>query len=209
MTVHITKIAPGDIEQESFRIIREEFGPITMDESSFRIVQRVIHATGDFSFGSSIVISPGAIEAGIRAIQGGKKILTDVTMVAAGISKTMLASWGGEVFCRVADPEIAERAKKMGKTRSEMAMEQSLDESVGIIAIGNAPTALIEVVRLLEKKNFAEQPLIIGVPVGFVNAAESKELLIERNDLYITSRGRKGGSPVAAAMVNALIRLAQ
>ena len=208
MTVTLRKIAPSEIEQESFRIIREEFGPVTMDEPSFRILQRVIHATGDFSFGSSIQISPGAIDAGIEAIRSGRTILTDVTMVAAGISKNLLSNWGTEVLCRVADPIIAERAKKHGKTRSEMAMEQSLDDSVGIIAIGDAPTALIEVVRLLEKKKFKHPPLVIGVPVGFVNAAESKEFLIERNNLYITSRGRKGGSPVAAAMVNALIRLA-
>ena len=208
MTVTLREIAPSEIEQESFRIIREEFGPINMDESSFRIIQRVIHATGDFSFGSSIQISPGAIDAGIEAIHSGRNILTDVTMVAAGISKTMLGSWGGEVFCRVADPQIAELAKAQGKTRSEVAMEQSLDDSIGIVAIGNAPTALIEIVRLLEKKKLKQPPLVIGVPVGFVNAAESKEFLMERNNLYITSRGRKGGSPVAAAMVNALLRLA-
>lgn len=208
MAVTLKKVAPGSIEGESFKIIENEMGPCDLDEQTFKVVQRVIHATGDFSFRDNMRFSPGAIEAGIEAIVKGKSILTDVTMVASGISKAMLGKWGGKVICRVADPEIAEQAKAQNKTRSEMAIEMALDQNIGIVAIGNAPTALVQIVRSLANIDSERRPLIIGVPVGFVNAAESKELLVEQNDRYITSLGRKGGSPVAAAIVNALIRLA-
>jgi precorrin-8X/cobalt-precorrin-8 methylmutase len=208
MAVTLQKILPGDIEGESFRIIKEEFGPTDLDENTFKVMQRVIHATGDFSFGDNMRFSPGAIEAGIKAIREGKDILTDVTMVAAGISKAMLAKWGGKVICRVADPEVAARAKVENKTRSELAIEMSLNQNIGIVAMGNAPTALVQTIRSVAAMQPAEAPLVVGVPVGFVNAAESKDLLVEQNNCYITSLGRKGGSPVAAAIVNALIRLA-
>lgn len=212
MTIQLTKIAPGDIEQESFRIIAAEFNHTKraeLDTPHFKIIQRVIHATGDFSFGDNIRFSPNAIATGIAHLKAGKNILTDVTMVAAGISKPTLATWGGEVICKVADTEIARRAKEQGTTRSEMAIRALLDESVGIVAIGNAPTALIEAIRVIkEQKKIFPAPLVIGVPVGFVNAPESKDLLVEENDCYITSLGRKGGSPVAAAIVNALMKLA-
>ncbi len=208
MTVTLQKVLPGDIESESFRIIKEEFGPTDLDEKTFKVIQRVIHATGDFSFRENMRFSPGAIEAGIKAIRDGKDILTDVTMVASGISKTMLAKWGGKVVCRVADPEVATRAKAENKTRSEIAIEMSLQSNIGIVAMGNAPTALVQTIRSLSADPQVNAPLVIGVPVGFVNAAESKALLVEENSCYITSLGRKGGSPVAAAIVNALIRLA-
>jgi precorrin-8X/cobalt-precorrin-8 methylmutase len=208
MAVTLQKVLPAEIEKESFRIIKEEFGPTDLDEQTFKVVQRVIHATGDFSFRDNMRFSPGAIEAGIKAIREGKDILTDVTMVAAGISKAMLAKWGGKVICRVADPEIAARAKAANQTRSELAIELSLNPRIGIVAMGNAPTALIKTIRSLAAVPVADMPLIVGVPVGFVNAAESKALLVEENSCYITSLGRKGGSPVAAAIVNALLRLA-
>lgn len=208
MAVILQKVAPSEIEGESFKIIEKELGPTELDEKTFKIVQRVIHATGDFSFKDNMRFSPGAIEAGIKAIRDGKDILTDVTMVASGISKAMLAKWGGEVICRVADPEVATRAKNENRTRSEMAIEMSLDKNIGIVAMGNAPTALVQTIRSLSALQAGEAPLVVGVPVGFVNAAESKDLLVEENSCYITSLGRKGGSPVAAAIVNALIRLA-
>lgn len=208
MAVTLQKIAPSDIEGESFKIIKQEFGPTELDDKTFKVVQRVIHATGDFSFGDNMRFSPGAIEAGIKAIREGKDILTDVTMVASGISKNLLARWGGKVICRVADPEVAEQAKAENKTRSEMAIKMTLDSNIGIVAMGNAPTALVQTIRSLSSAGSEDVPLVVGVPVGFVNAAESKALLVEENNCYITSLGRKGGSPVAAAIVNALIRLA-
>jgi precorrin-8X/cobalt-precorrin-8 methylmutase len=208
MAVTLQKIAPSDIEGESFKIIKQEFGPTELDDKTFKVIQRVIHATGDFSFGDNMRFSPGAIEAGIKAIREGKDILTDVTMVASGISKNLLARWGGKVICRVADPEVAEQAKAEDKTRSEMAIKMTLDSKIGIVAMGNAPTALVQTIRSLSSAGSKDVPLVVGVPVGFVNAAESKALLVEENNCYITSLGRKGGSPVAAAIVNALIRLA-
>lgn len=207
MAVTLQKIAPAEIEAESFRIIASEIGEHPFDPLTFKVVQRVIHATGDFSFAENMRFSPGAIEAGINAIRDGKNILTDVTMVAAGISKALLNTFGGEVVCKVADPVVAEAAKNQTKTRSEMAISMGLDESIGIVAMGNAPTALVQAIRTTAEMN-GTKPLLVGVPVGFVNAAESKALLVEQNSCYITSLGRKGGSPVAAAIVNALIRLA-
>ncbi|WP_457575465.1 precorrin-8X methylmutase [Desulfomarina sp.] len=209
MTITIREIEPHEIENESFRIISRELGIEDHHDPEYKVIQRVIHATGDFSFHDNMRLSPGAVEAAKNAIRSGKNILTDVTMVAAGISKTMLAKWGGRVFCKVADEQVAEIAKATGKTRSEVAMEKGLNENIGIIAIGNAPTALLQAIKLVDKMAENDKPLIVGVPVGFVNAAESKALLHRDNSLHITSLGRKGGSPVAAAIVNALIRLAQ
>lgn len=212
MTVQLTKIAPEEIEKESFRIIEEEFNYTKrkeLDDSTFRIIQRVIHATGDFAFADNMRFSRQAITVGIANLQAGKNILTDVTMVAAGISKPTLANWGGEVICKVADPEIAHLAREKGKTRSEMAINTLLDDSIGIVAIGNAPTALIETIKVVKERFTARPPLVIGVPVGFVNAPESKDLLVKENNCHITTLGRKGGSPVAAAIVNALMKLAQ
>ncbi len=207
MTIHIQKISPTEIEAESFRIIEEELGSHDFDSSTFKVVQRVIHATGDFSFVNTMRFHPDAIERAVRLIQDGCNILSDVNMVAAGISKGMLADFGGSVKCLVADAKVAKLAEKEGKTRSEVAIEQGIQD-VGIIAIGNAPTALLKAMDCLATINPEDRPVIIGVPVGFVNAAESKALLFEKEYPFITSLGRKGGSPVAAAITNALIRLA-
>jgi precorrin-8X/cobalt-precorrin-8 methylmutase len=208
MAVNLQKIAPQEIEAESFRIIAEELGPHPFDANSFTIVQRVIHATGDFSFADTIRFSDGAVDKGLQALVDGKTILTDVTMVATAISKPPLLKWGNRVISKIGDDDVAEQAKHRKTTRAEMAMELGLQENVGIIAIGNAPTALLKVIDMLNKMDAENRPLVIGVPVGFVNAQESKQLLHETELDHITSLGRKGGSPVAAAMVNALIRLA-
>ncbi len=211
MTIQLTKIAPTEIEQESFRIIASEFNHSKRAEltaQQFAVIQRAIHATGDFAYGDNMRFTSNAIETGIAQLKAGKNILTDVTMVAAGISKPNLAKLGGEAICKVADSEIAQKAREMGKTRSETAINTLLDESIGIVAVGNAPTALIEAIRVIKEKFSDNPPLVIGVPVGFVNAPESKDLLVEENSCYITALGRKGGSPVAAAIVNALMKLA-
>ncbi len=210
MAVTLTPIAAGDIEAESFRIIESEFNyskRAELNEAEFRIIQRVIHATGDFAFADNMRFAPGAVDTGIKKLQAGKKILTDVTMAAAGISKPAVHKWGGEVICGVADPEVAARAKERAETRSETAISLLLDESIGIVAVGNAPTALVRAVRIVNERFASDPPLIVGVPVGFVNAPESKDLLVEENSCYITALGRKGGSPVAAAIINALLRL--
>ncbi len=209
----ITKIAPLEIERESFRIIEEEFAEQTglkqedFDPSRFAVIQRVIHATGDFSFAHLIRFHPEAVEAGLAAVRSGKNILTDVNMAAAGISRSFLEPYGGSVICKVADPEIEDIAKKQGRTRSQTAIEVGMQENVGIVAIGNAPTALITVMILIEEGRI-KPDLVIGVPVGFVNASESKEILAEKDYPYIYCDGRKGGTPVSVAIINALLRLA-
>jgi precorrin-8X/cobalt-precorrin-8 methylmutase len=208
MSVTIQKIGPKEIETESFRIIAAELGPHDFDSKTFKIVQRVIHATGDFSFAENLRFSKNAVEHGIAALQQGKNILTDVNMVATGISKPLLQKWQNKVICNIADANVAKRAQMANTTRAEMAIEQGMLEDIGIVAIGNAPTALLKILDKLSKDTPNFCPLIIGVPVGFVNAAESKALLNETKLPFITSLGRKGGSPVAASIVNALIRLA-
>jgi precorrin-8X/cobalt-precorrin-8 methylmutase len=209
MSVAIKKIKPTEIEAESFRIIAEELGPTGHGPEEFAVLQRVIHATGDFSFADNLRFSADAVAAAMTAIKGGRNILTDVNMAAAGISRNILSKWGGKVVCGVADQAVADRAKASGKTRSEVAIELGLQENIGIVAIGNAPTALLKVMELIEQGTVPRPDLVVGVPVGFVNAAESKELLSQKEYPYITALGRKGGSPVAAAIVNALLRLAK
>jgi precorrin-8X/cobalt-precorrin-8 methylmutase len=205
--VTLQQIAPEAIEAESFRIIERELGPTGFTSEQFAVVRRVIHATGDFSFAESLRFHPGAIAAGLEAIRAGRNILVDVNMAASGISAALLARFGGRVICRVAEPETAEQARQDGTTRSDAAMARSIGDHVGIVAVGNAPTALLKVMELIGRGVFAPN-LVIGVPVGFVNAAESKELLAGQPYPFITALGRKGGTPVAVAAVNALLRLA-
>lgn len=209
----LKKVAPSEIENQSFAIIEEEFrertgiNPEELSTGSFQIIRRVIHATGDFSFAHSLMFSPACIDAGIGAIRDGRDIYIDVTMGASGISGSILGRFGGSVRCHINDPDVCERARLLGQTRSETALEKIALADVGIIAVGNAPTALIATMDMVEK-GVINPGLIIGVPVGFVNAVESKELLIEKSYPYITNKGRKGGTPVAVAIVNALLRQA-
>ena len=203
----IQKIGPLEIEAESFRIIESEIGSVDFSPEQFAVVRRCIHATGDFSFADNMRFYPGAIEAGLAAIRAGKNVLVDVNMAAAGISKGLLEQFGGKVVCRISDPETAARAKAGNMTRSEAAIERALEDNIGIVAIGNAPTALLKTMVLAEEGTFMPD-LIIGVPVGFVNAAESKEILASKHYPFISALGRKGGTPVAVAAVNALLRLA-
>lgn len=208
----ITQIAPQAIEGESFRIIEEEFCRRTGREVSdlapkeFALVRRVIHATGDFGFADLLRFHPKAIASGLGAILAGKNILTDVNMAAAGISRSLLTPFGGRVICKVAEPEIAELAAKKGRTRSQTALEEGMGDNVGIVAIGNAPTALLAIMDLVAAGT-VQPDLIVGVPVGFVNAEESKEILMEQDYPYISCEGRKGGTTVSVALVNALLRL--
>lgn len=211
--VILQQIKPLEIEAESFRIIEREFAGETgraIDDYSreeFAVMRRVIHATGDFGFAGNLRFHPQAIVAGLAAIRAGKNVLTDVNMAAAGISRTYLGKFGGQVICRVGEPEVAVQASRLGLTRSETALALAADDNVGIVAIGNAPTALLALMELI-KAGTIRPDLVVGVPVGFVNAAESKELLSQKGYPFITALGRKGGSPVAVAIVNALLRLA-
>ena len=206
--VEILDIAPQEIEAESFRIIERELGPTNFSPDEFAVVRRAIHATGDFSFAENIRFHNNATQKGIDAIRQGKNILVDVNMAASGVSKGLLQPFGGEVICLINEPETAKLAQENGTTRSDAAIVRAAEKNIGIIAIGNAPTALLKAMELVEAGVFSPE-LIIGAPVGFVNAAESKELLSEKPYSHIVALGRKGGTPVAVAAVNALIRLAQ
>jgi len=201
-------LLPEEIENKSFEMLTDEADFSGVDPQLHPIVKRVIHATADFEFRDTLVFHPEAVNAGLRAIAAGKSILTDVEMVRAGINKKLLGKWGGNVICAISDEEVDRLSKETGATRAEISIERNLNEDVGIIAIGNAPTALLKVIDLLNKRAMKEPPLVVGVPVGFVKAYESKALLAAQQFPFITNLSRKGGTPVAVAIVNALLKMA-
>ena len=199
---------PMEIENKSMEIIAPYLKGLYLDEAETRVYSRIIHAAGDVDYAPLIHIHPKAIAAAQKALQAGCNIYTDVEMVRTGINKRKLAQFGGEVHCLIADPEVAALAKAKGITRSMAAMRtfgHALDGAV--VAIGNAPTALYEVLRLATEEDI-RPAAIIGIPVGFVGAADSKRQLAANRDIpYITVEGTKGGSPIAAAAVNAIMYL--
>ena len=201
----IENIKPMDIEKRSFEIITELLGDTKLDPENELVIKRVIHTSADFDYVQNLVFSEHAVAKGIEALKGGCDIVTDTQMARSGINKTILSKLGGEVHCFMSDPDVAEEAKARGITRAMVSMERAakLDKPC-IFAIGNAPTALIALKELMEQGKLTPA-LIIGVPVGFVNVVESKELIIEASAPYIVARGRKGGSNVAAAICNALL----
>lgn len=205
-------VQPQEIESYSFDIITQEIGEHPFSEEQYPVVQRVIHASADFDLGRSLVFHPQAVEAGIAAIRAGKTIYADVQMVQVGISKPRLAQFGGDVKVYISDADVAAEAKAANLTRAIIATRKAVREQPdGIFVIGNAPTALLELIRLI-KTGEARPSLIIGMPVGFVSAAESKDelaKLIDGDVPFITNIGRKGGSPVSVAAVNALSLMAE
>lgn len=200
----IENYTPAEIERRSFEIIEEELGR-ELDPVQKPIIKRVIHTTADFSYADTLCFSDGAVEAGLAALREGCDIVTDTNMGKSGINKTRLAQYGGEVHCFMADEDVAKEAKSRGTTRAVISMEKSATLGKDVIyAIGNAPTALIRLYELIEEDKIHPK-LIIGVPVGFVNVVEAKELIMTADVPYIVARGRKGGSNVAAAICNALL----
>lgn len=201
-------IQPNEIEAESFRIIDQEIGPHSFSSQEYPIVRRVIHATADFELGKSLLFHPEAIKSGIAAVRSGKNVIADVGMVQSGISKGRIENFGGKVISYIADPDVAAEAKKINQTRSIVATRLAVKENpAGIFVIGNAPTALLELIRLVQAGE-ARPSLIIGLPVGFVSALESKRELAKMDIPFITNTGRKGGTPAAVAAFNALSILA-
>ncbi len=199
---------PEAIESQSFKIIDAEAGPHDFSPSHWRIIQRVIHTSADFEYMKTLRFHPDAIEAGTNAIRQGCAIVTDTNMALAGIRKKEIQRFGGSVQCFIADPAVSKTAGETGFTRAKVAVDAAVDlVKNGIYAIGNAPTALLRLIELINEKR-ATPALVIGLPVGFVNAAESKAALMEVDIPYITNVGRKGGSNVAAAVINALLILA-
>ncbi len=196
---------PTDIEKRSFEIITDELGVHAYDEQTALIVKRVIHTTADFEYARLLEFHPDAVSSGIEALKAGSDIYADTNMVMAGINKNRLASLGGKVYHHVHDEDVKIAAKERGITRSMVAIEKAChDENTKIFAIGNAPTALYTLMEAI-RNGMAKPSLIIGVPVGFVGAAESKEELRKMDIPYIVVRGRKGGSPVAATIINAML----
>lgn len=206
--MEIKHILPSDIEKTSLGIIKKELTQMgkTLSCDTEATVIRVIHTTADFEYADTMMFSEGAVEKGLEAIKNGAHIVTDTNMALSGISKKTLARFGGEVHCFMADEEVAKEAKERNVTRAYVSMEKAAKLGVPIIyAIGNAPTALIKLKELMDEGYRPE--LIIGVPVGFVNVVEAKELIInnDKDVPYIVNRGRKGGSGVAAAICNSLL----
>ena len=197
---------PMEIENRSMEIIAPYLKDLNLTEEEVKVYSRMIHAAGDVEYAPIIKIHPQAIAAAKVAIKDGFNIYTDVEMVRTGINKRTLAKFGGEVFCKVADEEVKRLAESEGITRSMAAMRAFGDSLNGaIVAIGNAPTALFEVLRLVRENNI-NPAVIVGIPVGFVGAADSKKALAEQTQIpYITVEGTKGGSPIAVAAINAII----
>lgn len=203
----IQNILPQDIEKKSFEIITgilAEMGK-SVDERYEKIIKRCIHTSADFEYADSMHFSNGVDSVIIEALKNGADIVTDTQMAKSGINKTTLAKYGGQVHCFIADEDVASEAKERGVTRSFVSMEKAsrLGKPV-IFAIGNAPTALIALSELI-KSGSISPVAIIGVPVGFVNVVESKELIMQLDTPCIIAKGRKGGSNIAAAICNALL----
>jgi precorrin-8X/cobalt-precorrin-8 methylmutase len=198
-----------DIEKRSMEIIENEVGKHGYDELQWIVVRRVIHATADFDFAkqNKIIFHADAISSALRAMKNKCTIVGDSDIVLAGLNKKNLHDFGIKTICYISDPEVADEAKRLNKTRAEVSMRKAVNYiNNGIVAIGNAPTALYEVIKMV-KENAVKPALIIGIPVGFVSSVESKEELLKVNVPYITNKGRKGGSTVAASIINALLSI--
>ncbi|MDO4483921.1 MAG: precorrin-8X methylmutase [Clostridia bacterium] len=196
---------PMEIEKRSFEIIQEELGDHKLEPEYDLLIRRVIHTTADFEYVDTLAFSEHAMLKLMDAIRNGCDIVTDTTMTMSGINKKTLAKFGGTVHCFIADADVAEEAKARGVTRSLVSMEKAARMGKPLIfAVGNAPTALFSICELIREGKLNPE-MVIGVPVGFVNVVEAKEELMNTAKHYIVNRGRKGGSNVAAAIVNAAL----
>lgn len=199
---------PQDIEKRSFEIIGEELGEKRdkFDEKTLPIVKRVIHTTADFEYADLIEFKNGAVESAMEALKNGCKIYCDTNMIVNGLSKLVLSKFGCSAYCLVSDEEVIKEAKERGVTRSIVGMEKAgKDEKTKIFLIGNAPTALYQLKEMIEKGEIEKPALVVGVPVGFVGAAESKEDFKKLGLPYITINGRKGGSTVAVSILHGIL----
>lgn len=205
MKVELENVKPRDIEKRSFEIITEELGEKTLPEDQELIIKRCIHTSADFDYADNLCFSEEAVAKAIDAIKSGACIVTDTQMAKAGINKKALAKYGGEVYCFMSDEDVAQTARENGSTRATASMDKAAAMGKKLIfAIGNAPTALVRIYELIQEKKL-DPELIIGVPVGFVNVVQSKELIMDSDVPYIVARGRKGGSNIAACICNALL----
>ena len=208
MKVQLQRVAPAEIEQRSMEIIAGEMGPHSFTEEQLPVVKRCIHTSADFDYMKNLRFTPGAVAAGVAAIRSGCTIVTDTRMAWSGINKRVLEKFGGQAVCFMADADVAAEAKERGETRATISMERAAKlEGPVILAVGNAPTALVRACELMEAGQFSPA-LVIGVPVGFVNVVESKELLATMPGEHIIAMGRKGGSNIAATICNAMLYMA-
>ncbi len=206
LSIELEQVLPKDIERRSFEIITQELGDIKLIPGTEPIVKRCIHTSADFDYAQNLKFSDNAVEKALEAIRQGASIVTDTQMGKSGINKKRLAKYGGEVFCFMSDEDVAMQAKQNGTTRAVASMDKAAKLNQKLIyAIGNAPTALIHLYEQVEQ-GIVNPKLIIGVPVGFVNVVQSKELIMKLDQTpYIVAKGRKGGSNIAACICNALI----
>ena len=203
----IANLAPEEIERRSFAIITAELGDTPLLPGTEPVVKRVIHTTADFDYAANLRFSEGAVAAGVAAFRSGCAVVTDTRMAGAGVNKAACREFGCEVHCHIGDEDVARAARESGATRARAAVDKavSLHGDNAVYAVGNAPTALIRLYELIREGRVRPR-LIIGVPVGFVNVVESKELILGLAGVpFIVARGRKGGSNVAAAICNALL----
>lgn len=205
MDYGLEEIQPNKIEARSFEIITEELGERVLPKEEADIIKRVIHTSADFEYADTLTFSEDAVKNALQALRSGADIVTDTQMVKAGIHKASLTKLGGQVHCFIADESVAREAKERQVTRSAVSMEYAARiQNDIIIAVGNAPTALVRLYELIQEGKIHPK-LIIGVPVGFVNVVPSKELIMKSGVPYIVARGQKGGSNIAAAICNALL----
>ena len=200
-------VKPAEIEKRSMEIITSELNGRTWPEPEFSIVKRCIHTSADFDYADNLCFSENAANIGVEALKNGAHIVTDTRMAWSGINKKKLASFGGEAHCFMSDDDVAKEAKERGCTRAAICMERGAvlaEEKNIIFAIGNAPTALVRLYELIEAGKISPE-MVIGVPVGFVNVVQATELIMHADVPYIVAKGRKGGSNIAACIVNALL----
>ena len=197
------------IEDESMQIIENEIGSHPYNEQQWPIVRRIIHSTADFDFArdNKIIFQKNAVQSGLDALKNGCSIIVDVNGIVGLMNKQNPKDFGNNVICNISEPSLIEAAKKENKTRAQMSMRIAKEDmNGGIVVVGNAPTALLEVMEMI-REGITKPALVIGIPVGFVSAVESKEELAKMDIPFITNLGRKGGSPCASAIVNALYKL--
>ena len=208
MNIQLQRVAPAEIEQRSMEIIASEMGTTSFTQEQLPIVKRCIHTSADFDYVKNLRFTTGAVAAGLAAIRAGCTIVTDTQMARSGINKKVLGKFGGQAVCFMSDEDVAAEAKARGETRATVSMERAA-ALMGpvILAVGNAPTALVRACELMEAGTFSPA-LVIGVPVGFVNVVESKELLASMPGEHIIAMGRKGGSNIAATICNAMLYMA-
>lgn len=201
----INNLPPGEIEKRSFEIITAELGDTDLPAEVLPIVKRVIHTTADFDYARTLFFSDGVVEKGREALRSGCPVVTDTTMARSGINAGALEKFGAAAHCHIGDPDVREAALRDNCTRSRAAVDKAVELwGDAVYVVGNAPTALLRLCELMQQGRVRPK-LVVGVPVGFVNVVESKELLLSTDAPRIVARGRKGGSNVAAAIVNALL----